>query len=180
MHFRWCLGFEAASDQGGNHESKVASEAWRCTRSGRSRGGLVGEALWYGPPFSPPSLSGTAVSSSSPRPVPHPLAERRSHPRNFPRGLHLCRSSYFNPHSLRKTLALFGQQVCKSREEYKAWSQNLGHEGVLTTFLNYGAVSTGRQSEIMRQLASPKEDRSRAAGESLEAKIRHLLDANSA
>lgn len=62
---------------------------------------------------------------------------------------------YFNPHSLRKTLALSGQQVCKSPEEYKAWSQNLGHEGVLTTFLSYGAVSTTRQSEIMRQLATP-------------------------
>jgi integrase len=86
--------------------------------------------------------------------------------------------SYFNPHSLRKTLALFGQQACKSPEEYKAWSQNLGHEGVLTTFLSYGEVSTGRQSEIMRQLASPKVDRAAEAEESLKAKIQQLLDAN--
>jgi integrase len=63
---------------------------------------------------------------------------------------------YFNPHSLRKTLARFGQQLCTSPEEYKAWSQNLGHEGVLTTFFSYGSVSGGRQGEIMRTLAAPK------------------------
>ena len=45
---------------------------------------------------------------------------------------------YFHPHSLRKTLARLGEQVCKSPEEFKAWSQNLGHEQVLTTLMSYG------------------------------------------
>ena len=58
---------------------------------------------------------------------------------------------YFNPHSFRKTLALLG--VCHSAEEYKPWSQNLGHEHVLTTFCSYGHVSSYRQSEIMRSFA---------------------------
>jgi integrase len=62
---------------------------------------------------------------------------------------------YFNPHSFRKTLALLGGQRCKTPEEYKAWSQNLGHEHVLTTFCSYGDVSGSRQSEIMRSLAGP-------------------------
>ena len=31
-------------------------------------------------------------------------------------------------------------------EQYKAWSQNLGHEHVLTTFTSYGNVSSYRQS----------------------------------
>jgi integrase len=57
---------------------------------------------------------------------------------------------YFNPHSFRKTLALLGGQICKSPEEYKAWSQNLGHEHVLTTFCSYGAVSSYRQAQIMQ------------------------------
>jgi integrase len=60
---------------------------------------------------------------------------------------------YFNPHSFRKTLALLGGQACKSPEEYKAWSQNLGHEHVLTTFCSYGAVNDYRQTQIMRSLA---------------------------
>ena len=60
---------------------------------------------------------------------------------------------YFNPHSFRKTLAQLGQQRCRSPEEFKAWSQNLWHEGVLTTFSSYGAVQSSRQAEIMRELA---------------------------
>jgi integrase len=59
---------------------------------------------------------------------------------------------YFNPHSFRKTLALLGGQKCKTPEEYKAWSQNLGHEDVLTTFSSYGEVSSYRQVEIIRSM----------------------------
>ena len=63
---------------------------------------------------------------------------------------------YFNPHSFRNTLVQLGQEVCKTPEEYKAWSQNLGHEKVLTTFLNYGEVACQRQGEIIRELAMPQ------------------------
>lgn len=59
---------------------------------------------------------------------------------------------YFNPHSFRKTLARLGEQVCKTPEEFKAWSQNLGHEQVLTTFLSYGAVAPHRQAELILSL----------------------------
>jgi integrase len=66
---------------------------------------------------------------------------------------------YANPHSFRKTLASLGQQVCRTPEQFKAWSQNLGHEGVLTTFSSYGDVTPTRQAEIIRELAQgrPKE-----------------------
>ena len=60
---------------------------------------------------------------------------------------------YFNPHSFRKTLVHLGQARCQTPEEYKAWSQNLGHEGVLTTLTSYGAVSSHRQSELIALLA---------------------------
>ena len=59
---------------------------------------------------------------------------------------------YFNPHSFRKTLARLGEQVCTSPEEFKAWSQNLGHDDVLTTFISYGAVAGHRQADIMEGL----------------------------
>ena len=68
---------------------------------------------------------------------------------------HSLAISYFNPHSFRKTLALLGGQRCKTPGEYKAWSQNLGHEHVLTTFCSYGDVSSYRQTEIMRSFATP-------------------------
>ncbi|GJL60803.1 MAG: hypothetical protein NPIRA03_36600 [Nitrospirales bacterium] len=62
---------------------------------------------------------------------------------------------YFNPHSLRNTLVRLGETVCQTPEAFKAWSQNLGHEKVLTTFCSYGEVSTRRQQEIIECLRSP-------------------------
>lgn len=61
---------------------------------------------------------------------------------------------YFNPHSFRNTLVQLGQEACKTPEQFKAWSQNLGHEKVLTTFLSYGEVACQRQGEIIRSLAA--------------------------
>jgi integrase/recombinase XerD len=59
---------------------------------------------------------------------------------------------YFKPHSLRKTLVLLGEQTCQTPEQFKAWSQNIGHESVMTTFSSYGQVSERRQAEIIRSL----------------------------
>ena len=66
--------------------------------------------------------------------------------------------SYFNPHSFRNTLANIGEKLCQSPEDFKAWSQNLGHEGVLTTFYSYGEVQPQRQAEIIKHLQSPSEN----------------------
>jgi len=65
---------------------------------------------------------------------------------------------YFNPHSFRNTLVQLGQKVCKTPEHFKAWSQNLGHEKVLTTFLSYGEVACQRQGEIISELAMPQKN----------------------
>ncbi len=62
----------------------------------------------------------------------------------------------FNPHSFRKTLVELGEKVCRTPEEFKSWSQNMGHEGVLTTFYSYGEVQPRRQAEIIKQLGSPR------------------------
>lgn len=59
---------------------------------------------------------------------------------------------YSNPHALRKTLVQLGERLCRTPEDFKSWSQNLGHEGVLTTFSSYGAVGSRRQQEIIRGL----------------------------
>ncbi len=63
---------------------------------------------------------------------------------------------YFNPHSFRNTLVRLGETLCQSPEAFKAWSQNLGHEKVLTTFTSYGVVATQRQGEILKHLKSPQ------------------------
>lgn len=56
----------------------------------------------------------------------------------------------FNPHSFRETLVKLGQEVCNIPEEFRARSQNLGHEEVLTTFRNYGSIEAGRQATIIK------------------------------
>ncbi len=60
--------------------------------------------------------------------------------------------SYFNPHSFRNTLVELGESICQTPEAFKAWSQNLGHEKVLTTFYSYGEVAPRRQNEIIKKL----------------------------
>jgi integrase len=67
---------------------------------------------------------------------------------------------YFNPHSFRKTLVRLGQRVCTTPEMFKAWSQNVGHEEVLTTFTSYGQVDQNRQREIIRGLREPNAENS--------------------
>lgn len=81
---------------------------------------------------------------------------------------------YLNPHSLRSTLVQFGENLCKTPEQFKAWSQNLGHEGVLTTFYSYGQVADRRQGEIIQDLGKPQSPERSAADEIADAVVRKL------
>ena len=63
---------------------------------------------------------------------------------------------YFNPHSFRDMLVRHAMTLNLSAEAMKAWSQNLGHADVLTTFTSYGAVPTHRQGELIRGLGQPR------------------------
>lgn len=72
--------------------------------------------------------------------------------RIFRQRFEAARLPYYNPHSIRTTLARYGEAVCCSPEEFKAWSQNLGHDQVLTTFTSYGTVAGHRQAEIFESL----------------------------
>jgi integrase len=65
---------------------------------------------------------------------------------------------YFIPHSFRTTLVRLGETRCHNAEDFKAWSQNLGHEGVLTTFTSYGAVANHRQAEIFAAMRDKPAD----------------------
>ena len=80
---------------------------------------------------------------------------------------------YFNPHSFRNTLVRLGETKCKTPEAFKAWSQNLGHESVLTTFYSYGVVGQERQAEILNQLTII--DESKPSSSNLVNRIAHLI-----
>lgn len=60
--------------------------------------------------------------------------------------------SYRKPHHIRDALVQLGMQICRTPEEFKAWSQNLGHELVLTTFTSYGALQPARQAQLISGL----------------------------
>ena len=72
----------------------------------------------------------------------------------FRRAFEAAGLPYFHPHSFRHTLGQHGQRVCSTFEELKAWSQNLGHSGVLTTLTSYGTVAPHRQAELIRSLGT--------------------------
>jgi site-specific recombinase XerD len=84
---------------------------------------------------------------------------------------------YFNPHSFRNTLVRLGEKVCRSPEQFKAWSQNLGHEKALTTFLNYGEVAHDRQAEIIRNLGNGRIQTIPDAEKLAEALLRQMSQA---
>ncbi len=82
----------------------------------------------------------------------------------------------FHPHSFRKTLARLGERLCTTPEEFKAWSQNLGHEDVMITFSSYGSVPLHRQQAIIRALGEPRSDRRPKSGDldELERLVRRM------
>jgi len=85
---------------------------------------------------------------------------------------------YFNPHSFRDTLVALGEKRCQTPEEFKSWSQNLGHEGVLTTLYSYGEVQPHRQAEIFQALKSPQNQPSSNVEEIAMAVARQLRSSN--
>lgn len=64
---------------------------------------------------------------------------------------------YFNPHSFRDMMVRHAMAMNLSPEAMKAWSQNIGHADVLTTFTSYGSVATHRQGDLIRQLGKPSQ-----------------------
>ncbi|PHR95109.1 MAG: recombinase XerC [Oceanobacter sp.] len=83
---------------------------------------------------------------------------------------------YYNPHSFRNTLVRLGEQQCQSPEQFKAWSQNLGHEGVLTTLYSYGEVQDYRQAEIFNKAREPKGELSPEKQTMLDAMVKQLRE----
>ena len=84
----------------------------------------------------------------------------------------------FNPHSFRDTLVQFGEVVCQTPEQFKVWTQNLEHEGVMTTFMSYGTVGVGRQKELIQTLGSSDKLSISSADEIAEAIMRKLYQSN--
>jgi len=59
---------------------------------------------------------------------------------------------YYNPYSFRNTIIQLGYTYCQTPEEFKAWSQNLGHSSPLTIFTSYGTIDEFNQGNIIKKL----------------------------
>jgi integrase len=94
----------------------------------------------------------------------------------FKQAFHNSGLSYYNPHSFRNTLVRLGETECNTIEEFKAWSQNLGHEGVLTTLYSYGEVQDYRQAEIFKKAREPKGKLSPEKQTMLDAMVKQLRE----
>ncbi|MEA3539708.1 MAG: tyrosine-type recombinase/integrase [Pseudomonadota bacterium] len=81
---------------------------------------------------------------------------------------------YYNPHAFRDMLVRHAMTLDLTPEQMKAWSQNLGHTEVLTTFTSYGAVPVNRQGLLIKTTgrAQAEMDRKTAI-----FKIRGVLEA---
>ena len=79
---------------------------------------------------------------------------------------------YFHPHSFRHTLAQLMSQYCRTFEDLKAWSQNLGHETIQITAASYHKIDPERQGEIIKGLSI----KTGAAHEDIKRKLIALVD----
>lgn len=78
--------------------------------------------------------------------------------------------------AFRSTLAVLGETLCRTPEEFKAWSQNLGHEHVATTLTSYGTVPEHRQADILQALSRKPEGDNGAplTSETIRRVLQHL------
>ena len=66
----------------------------------------------------------------------------------------------------------------QSPEEFKAWSQNLRHQGVLTTLYSYGDVPDYRQAELIKKLNTPRQEQSADMEAIIAATVKKMMGAS--
>ncbi|TLP55365.1 site-specific integrase [Parasedimentitalea maritima] len=62
--------------------------------------------------------------------------------------------AHYSPHSARHALKALGARICRTHEERKAWSMNLGHSDEQITERHYGKMSPARSGKIIEALNS--------------------------
>jgi len=60
----------------------------------------------------------------------------------------------YTTHCFRHTLGAYGEEVCTTPEEWKAWSLNLGHKNAAITFNSYGNMNVTTQARVFMRLRS--------------------------
>ena len=77
---------------------------------------------------------------------------------------------YFNPHLFRNTVCKWALKNC-TQYEYKALSQNLGHDHAMTTYNAYGNLTEDEQLEAISNIGKANPDLRNASTEDLLAEF---------
>lgn len=64
---------------------------------------------------------------------------------------------YYHPHLFRRTVVKWAQEHCSQRE-FKAISQNLGHDHAMTTYNAYGELSVDEQFRVIENIGADHAD----------------------
>jgi integrase len=73
---------------------------------------------------------------------------------------------YFPPHSFRHTLGHLMQAACRTPEQMRAWSKNLGHENISTTLTSYGKIDPNSGCAMIHRVSNPSLDQRGGLGPS--------------
>ncbi|WP_420723942.1 site-specific integrase [Hwanghaeella sp. LZ110] len=71
----------------------------------------------------------------------------------FKAAFHRVDLPYYHPHIFRKTIVAWAQENCSQRE-FKAISQNLGHDHAMTTYNAYGGLSVDEQFRVIENIGA--------------------------
>lgn len=75
----------------------------------------------------------------------------------FKNAFHAVGLPYFNPHLFRKTICKWGLKNL-TQYEYKALSQNIGHEHAMTTYNSYAKLTEHEQLEVVSNIGKANAD----------------------
>lgn len=81
---------------------------------------------------------------------------------------------YYNPHSFRKMLAIWALEHC-SQLEFKAISQNIGHEHAITTYNHYGVLSDHKRQSVIRAIGTGNTELSHVPADKLVAEVQRRV-----
>ncbi len=65
---------------------------------------------------------------------------------------------YYSPHSFRRAAVNVALSLCKTPSDFKAVSQNLGHEKIATTMFDYANLPEGEVAKHIRQITRKEPD----------------------
>jgi len=92
----------------------------------------------------------------------------------FRDGFTLVGLPYYNPHSFRKMLIIWAMEYC-SQMEFKAISQNIGHEHAITSYNSYGVLNDYKRRNVINAIGKGNTDISHVSDNIIVAEMQRRM-----